>query len=59
MSGTDDDLVVTSTITTLYRLEKEDKVYVTLQTEKNHGESKLVSNSNSPGIQFIGQRISD
>ena len=57
--GTDDDLVTTSTLSTMYRLEKEDEIFLTLETEKNHGESKLVSNSKSPGIQFIGQRISD
>ena len=57
--GTDDDLVTTSTISTLYRLEKGDSVFVTVKTEKNHGESKLVSNTSSPGIHFIGKRVSD
>ena len=57
--GTDDDLVTTSTISTLYRLEKGDSVFVTVQTEKNHGESKLVSNTASSGIYFIGQGKSE
>ena len=57
--GTDDDLVSTSTIALLYQLKKGDEIFVTLQKEKDHGESKLVSNSQSSGIQFIGQRISD
>ena len=59
ISGTDDDLVTTSTITTMHPLEKGDIVFVTVQTEKTHGESKLVSSDTSPGIHFIGQRISE
>ena len=57
--GTDDDLVTTSTIALLHQLEIGDRISVTIQKEKDHGESKLVSNSKSSGIQFIGQRISD
>ena len=57
--GPDDDLVSTSTIASIYPLKKGDEIFVTVQKEKNHGESKLVSNSQSSGIQFIGQRISD
>ena len=41
--GTDDDLVTTTTISTMYRLEKEDEIHVAIQIEKNWGESKLVS----------------
>ena len=56
--GTDDDIVTTATITILFRLEKEDIVYVIFHTEKNHGDSKLVSN-NFKAIHFIGYKISD
>ena len=57
--GTDDDIVTTTTISTLYRLESEDVVYVLFQKEANHGESKIVSNSIYKAIHFIGQKISD
>ena len=57
--GTDDDLVATATITILHRLEKGDELLVTLQKEKDHGESKLVSNSQSAGIHFSGLKISN
>ena len=43
-SGTDDDLVATTTITTLRKLESEDVVYVYFKKENDHGESKIVTN---------------
>ena len=56
--GTDDDIVTTSTITTLYRLKKEDTIRVVFSTENNHGESKINSNEFKT-IHFIGHKMSD
>ena len=57
-SGTDDDVVSTSTVIVMSQLESQDVLYVTTSTEKNHGESKIVS-SIYKAIHFIGQKISD
>ena len=57
-SGTDDDIVTTTTVTTMYQLESKDVIYVQFKAEKNHGESKIVSNMFKT-IHFLGQRISD
>ena len=57
--GTDDDLVSTATIITLHHLDKGDQIFVTLQKERDHGQSKLVSNSKSAGIHFFGHKISN
>ena len=58
-AGTDDDLIATLTIILLHQLEKGDQIFVTVQKEKDHGESKLVSNSQSAGIHFSGLKISN
>ena len=57
--GTDDDVVTTATITTLSRLDTKDIVYVVFNTEKNHGESKIVGLDISKTIHFTGLKISD
>ena len=48
--------MTTTTITTLFRLERHDVILVEFHTEKNHGESKLVSN-NFKAIHFIEMMI--
>ena len=57
--GTDDDVVTTATITTMSRLDTKDQVYVLFNTEKNHGESKIVGSTVSKTIHFNGLKISE
>ena len=54
----DDDVVSTSTVIAMSRLEVQDVIYVTTSMEKNHGESKIISIVYK-NIHFIGQKISD
>ena len=57
--GDEDDIVTTSTITIMSRLDRKDLVYVMFSSEKNHGESKIVGSNVSKTIHFTGLRISD
>ena len=57
--GKDDDLHTTSTVIIMERLQEGDKIYIKMDLDANHGDSKIHSQEKMPSIHFVGQKISD
>ena len=57
--GKDDDLHTTSTVIIMERLQLGDRIYIRMDLDANHGDSKIHSQEKMPSIHFVGQKISD
>merc|ERR1719270_3342569 len=57
--GKDDDLVSTSTVIIMERLQVGDRIYIKMDLDADHGESILHSEAIKPSIHFVGQKIAD
>ena len=57
--GKDDDLHTTSTVIIMERLQVGDRIYIKMDLDANHGDSKIHSQEKMPSIHFVGQKISD
>ena len=57
--GKDDDLYTTSTVIIMKRLQVGDRIYIKMDIDGDHGDSKIHSQERTPSIQFVGQKISD
>ena len=57
--GKDDDLYTTSTVIIMERLQVGDRIYIKMDLDANHGDSKIHSQEKMPSIHFVGQKISD
>ncbi len=57
--GVDDDLHTTSTVIIMERLQPGDKVYIEMEIDADHGDSKIQSEITKPAIHFIGHKIAD
>ena len=57
--GTDDSLWASTTVITIVRLDVEDSVYAEMAPESSHGDSKIYSSFNHPGIHFVGHKIAE
>ena len=57
--GNDDSLWASTTVISIVRLEIADAVYAEMAPENDHGDSKIYSSSNHPGIHFVGHKIAD
>ena len=55
-AGRDDDIYVTSTIIVMERLRPRDQIFVQVEFESGHGQSKLHSTDNKE-VFFVGQKI--
>ena len=57
--GKDDDLHTTSTVIIMERLQVGDRIYIKMDLDADHGDSKIHSQEKMPSIHFVGQKISD
>ena len=56
--GNDDSLWASTTVISIVQMEVGDSVYAEMAPEADHGDSKIYSSSNHPGIHFVGHKIS-
>ena len=55
--GKDDDLHTTSTVIIMERLQVGDRIYIKMDLDADHGDSKIHSQEKMPSIHFVGQKI--
>ena len=57
--GPDDDIRVTSSLTTVERFDANDKLFVRVAIPEGHGDSNLISSQSAPSTHFVGMKLSD